>query len=329
MGDNWLWAILEARVETLMASNLKERTSPEWRTRLLRSLRTIVIDLEDQVQTKAVERALTAAGDIAARSAMISLLQKYAKETGYDWAKEALANFEMENCAANRVPKAKYGESSITRLHDNLGAAVDELAHKYGDGHVPRWLNEMRTMLGRVGVPQEEPLDVPAVGRTPTARRPSGPWLMKNLEECLERILDNHHIISDARVRGIKRISLALNDGSFDRDYGTAEYDDYIVLQRVLQDAYLQASEGKGKERHANGRPFDQQPIFNISRMVGDGFAIGQAIKKLDESRGMPNPGDAYRELLGAIVYSAAAAALQHERVVDQSDEDPFPDEEI
>jgi len=350
MSDNWLWAIFEARMEALTASNLRERTHADWRTHLLRSLRTIAIDLEDRVQNKAVERALTSAGDVPARPAMINLLQKYAKDTGYDWAKEALANFEMENCAAARVPKPKnaketgcdrakeamanHGSSSLTLLHNDLLASAEALAHKYGDGNVPHWLNEVRTLIEQrddampapaAGVPEEE--EPPKVCLT--GRRPGRTWLVARLQECLKMMDDNRLSLTQASARGLKRISLALNDGSFDRDYGTAEYDDYIVLQRVLQDAYLQASEGKGKERYANGRPFDQQPIFNISRMVGDGFAIGQAIKKLDESRGMPNPGDAYRELLGAIVYSAAAAALQHERVIDQADEDPFPDEEL
>jgi hypothetical protein len=86
--------------------------------------------------------------------------------------------------------------------------------------------------------------------------------------------------------------------------------DPYVTLRTVLNDAYLQSAEGKGKERHANQLPFDQQPILQIARSVGVGFPMGQAIKKISEASGMlaRNQQDAaIAELLGAIVYSAAA----------------------
>lgn len=78
----------------------------------------------------------------------------------------------------------------------------------------------------------------------------------------------------------------------------------YESLAEVLDRALEQAQSGKGKERHANGKPFDQQPI----RTIGDdypGFLLGQATKKTLESRAM-TPDRAERELLGAIVFTAA-----------------------
>ena len=85
----------------------------------------------------------------------------------------------------------------------------------------------------------------------------------------------------------------------------------YEPLKRVLDEAYQQAAGGKGKERHASdGRPFMEQPIMTIARDVGNGFLTGQAIKKAIEARrinSLRGPGAAKAELLGAIVYLAAA----------------------
>jgi hypothetical protein len=91
---------------------------------------------------------------------------------------------------------------------------------------------------------------------------------------------------------------------------------DYTPLTRVLEAAHAQASSGKGVERHGNGRDFTSQPIMEIGRMVGPGFALGQAMKKAQEAAGMIQRGErdaAERELLGAIVYVAAAVVLIRE----------------
>lgn len=85
---------------------------------------------------------------------------------------------------------------------------------------------------------------------------------------------------------------------------------DYAALLSVLDLAYEQASCGKGKKRHANGKPFSQQPIMEIGRMVGIGFQLGQAMKKAQEAGGMASRGEiaaAQAELLGAINFLAAA----------------------
>lgn len=90
------------------------------------------------------------------------------------------------------------------------------------------------------------------------------------------------------------------------------DYNDYQALRDVLDEAFNQAVNGKGKERHANGNAWLMQPIFEIGRMVGVGFNTGQAIKKLQESSRM-EPDAAVRELLGAIVYAASAIQLIRE----------------
>lgn len=81
---------------------------------------------------------------------------------------------------------------------------------------------------------------------------------------------------------------------------------DYASLDEVLNRAYDRAAVGKGAERHADGKPFDQQPMQDIIRLHGIGFATGQATKKLEESRRMERPA-AVNEMLDAIVYIAGA----------------------
>ena len=95
-----------------------------------------------------------------------------------------------------------------------------------------------------------------------------------------------------------------------------APTDPYAELRRVLDAAYEQAANGKGKERHANNKPFTAQPIMEIARMVGPGYQLGQAMKKAQEAGGMiqrGQPDRAKAELLGAINYLAACVLLIEE----------------
>lgn len=90
----------------------------------------------------------------------------------------------------------------------------------------------------------------------------------------------------------------------------------YEPLAGVLHEAHDQAALGKGVERHANGKPFVEQPILSIGRMCGLGFQTGQIQKKVQEATGMFNRGQkdaAIRELLGAINYCVAAVLLIRE----------------
>ena len=92
--------------------------------------------------------------------------------------------------------------------------------------------------------------------------------------------------------------------------------DAYSGLRRVLDMAFGQASQGKGKERHANGREFDRQPIMELARMHGLGYPTGQAAKKLQEAHTLlrlRGKEAAIQEILGAINYAAAAVLLIEE----------------
>lgn len=88
----------------------------------------------------------------------------------------------------------------------------------------------------------------------------------------------------------------------------------YDSLQFVLKQAYDQAASGKGKERHAGGRHFDEQPIMTIPRTLSGIAGLGglayQVNKKTAEAVNMADRGEvdaAQREFLGAINYLAAA----------------------
>ena len=82
--------------------------------------------------------------------------------------------------------------------------------------------------------------------------------------------------------------------------------DNYTSLSNVLRRAYDQASSGKGQERHGQDLPFTKQPMQLIQDLCGEGFALGQAMKKMQESQRLPHDA-AIRELLGAINYIAGA----------------------
>ena len=87
----------------------------------------------------------------------------------------------------------------------------------------------------------------------------------------------------------------------------------YESLGLALGEAVAQASRGKGADRHAEkGELFSDQLIMSIPKRLGPGgecFCLGQAAKRIFESRRLP-PDRARAELLGAINYLAAAWGL-------------------
>jgi len=75
----------------------------------------------------------------------------------------------------------------------------------------------------------------------------------------------------------------------------------------ILNDVTGQVFSGKGTERHGHGDTFAEQPWVAISRNVGDGFVLGQALKKVMELRSFDNVPQYKREAIGAIVYLVMA----------------------
>jgi hypothetical protein len=98
-----------------------------------------------------------------------------------------------------------------------------------------------------------------------------------------------------------------------------ANYPDYNRLSNVLSLALEQAAAGKGKARHAQGQPFEQQPMQRISQMLGSAEGMRyQAVKKIQESVRMED-GAAIAELLGAINYLAGTVIyLQNSKQSEQ-----------
>lgn len=83
--------------------------------------------------------------------------------------------------------------------------------------------------------------------------------------------------------------------------------DDYLPLLRTFLGALEQAAYGKGRERHANDRPFTEQPILTMARMLdSDAGLAQQVIKKTIEARSLPSKTARINELRGTLVYAAA-----------------------
>lgn len=88
----------------------------------------------------------------------------------------------------------------------------------------------------------------------------------------------------------------------------------YDSLYKVLLAAYNQASCGKGKERHQlnDEESFENQKICEIARRLSVDYDLGQAVKKIYESKRLTEGRD-IAELYGAINYIAAAIIVKQE----------------
>lgn len=89
--------------------------------------------------------------------------------------------------------------------------------------------------------------------------------------------------------------------------------DPYSSLSEILDLAYLRASEGKGKERHADDKNFEDQDICEELRIFDSiSPALFQIRKKTKETRKLSKE-QSINELLDTIVYSAAAVLVLKE----------------
>ena len=78
-------------------------------------------------------------------------------------------------------------------------------------------------------------------------------------------------------------------------------------LDCIFQDCLAQVTDGKGSERHGNGKSFIDQPWKYLADTHGVGFLTGQAAKKLGEAQGMSEHSRWEREMFGVVVYAAMA----------------------
>ena len=118
-------------------------------------------------------------------------------------------------------------------------------------------------------------------------------------------------------VQGLEDISAAWPDNLEPMEVAERAGDGYDSLRAIYAQALEQAQGGKGLERHANGLPFDQQPICQGGRRFGVGCLVYQAWKKSHETPvllALDNGKErAVRELLGVINYAAAAIIVLQE----------------
>lgn len=93
---------------------------------------------------------------------------------------------------------------------------------------------------------------------------------------------------------------------NYKRDKNWDAVPGYEMLVAVLQDAHDQAAVGKGDERHANGLPFHEQRMQQISTQLDSdkGMAF-QVSKKMTEGLQFDDHARREAELLGAINYLA------------------------
>ncbi len=126
------------------------------------------------------------------------------------------------------------------------------------------------------------PTAPPMKNRFPKGGRPKRNKRLEREKKAVEELLANAPVLTDE------------------------ERDRYEQLMLVLMDAHDRAAKGKGAERHDTGADFENQPSAIIMDQVGDGFAVGQALKKLSESMKLPWE-RARKERLDAIVYVAAS----------------------
>ena len=104
--------------------------------------------------------------------------------------------------------------------------------------------------------------------------------------------------------------------------------DGYESLRAEFAAAAEQASGGKGKERHANDMPFEDQPILAITRLL-EGHPCGalafQVIKKTIEAGRLVKlrgTDAAVAEIYGAVNY-AAAMAMRLKELGEKEAKDP------
>lgn len=85
---------------------------------------------------------------------------------------------------------------------------------------------------------------------------------------------------------------------------------DYWPLIGAAIETLKQATSGKGKERHARGRDFVDQPILALPRLLGEQAGLGglayQIMKKTEEALGLPKDRQ-IAELRGVVIYALAA----------------------
>jgi len=94
----------------------------------------------------------------------------------------------------------------------------------------------------------------------------------------------------------------------------------YNSLEVVMLKAYARASVGKGRERHADERNFENQELCNELRLIGPAGSVFQIRKKAGEVLRL-SPEKAMPELLDIIVHAAACYIVLEEKIKEEKSE--------
>ena len=152
------------------------------------------------------------------------------------------------------------------------------------------------------------------------------PHTCKELQEAIGELLQVQEALGGYAASAAKPGELALVVRELVanlvtlRDAVPAPGDSYLVpagyegLFNVFVHAVDQAANGKGKARHATDEPFERQPSVLIAGLLSMDYPLGQAMKKIHESKRLADRA-ALNELLGALVYTAIPCMLIMERL--------------
>ena len=78
-------------------------------------------------------------------------------------------------------------------------------------------------------------------------------------------------------------------------------------IEEVFDKCLHQLTDGKGEERHGQGKSFYDQTWYHAYQVHGRGFLTGQAEKKLIEAQSFEDREKWLREMYGVIVYASMA----------------------
>lgn len=224
------------------------------------------------------------------------------------------ARLSIEECQKNMAESVRVGKSLERNRQDY---------QRIKDMEGQRDRNER--LRGRLSeIPVAQPAAIAKFGIEPcvACRHSSVP---AHAEPCVSCI--SHNVTNDVPVYANWQATLTMDDPLGQRAFAVETPVDpvpvqfiaptgYAALADVLTRALEQASAGKGAQRHAQGQAFEQQPMQQLIRLYGVGFALGQAAKKAQEAQRLPTVDRQVAELLGAINYLAGAViAIESGRV--------------
>jgi hypothetical protein len=245
------------------------------------------------------------------------------------------SNTKNHRRSVDLIYKRLYGGvPQVGEVHGSAGDTVDEfnleviadINDALGGGYKPQ---ELAATVKKLVENEKHGAQVAAGDASPC-----DPHQCQDLQDAINELLRVHKALGEYSNAATKPGELADVIAGLvadlvhlrDMEVKTAQVDTsrgyevpkgYQSLATIMMMAMDQAAKGKGHDRHATEEPFDRQPSMMIGRWLGLGYPLGQAVKKIVESKRLGDH-EALAELLGAIVYTAMACRLLWERIKGQ-----------